>query len=95
MLLQKVESFNDYFMERCTTIDPGSELPLILVPNAALITGFSISDEKILNILRSLNSNKAHGRDDISVHMIKICDDALLLPLKLIFKSCMHHGFVS
>ena len=45
-----------------------------------------------MNIIRSLNPNKAHGLDDISVRMIKICDDALLLPLRLIFESCLTQG---
>ena len=88
----KAEIFNDYFIQQCTTIDTGSELPPTLVPNAPLLTDFSISDEKILNIIRSLNPNKAHGWDDISVRMIRICDDALLLPLTLIFESCMSQG---
>ena len=47
----KAEILNDYFIQQCTTIDTGSELPMILVPNAPLLTGFSISDEKILNII--------------------------------------------
>ena len=88
----KVEIFNDYFIQQCTTIDTGSELPPTSVPITSLLTGFSISDERILNIIRSLNPNKAHGWDDISVRMIKICDDALLLPLRLIFESCMTQG---
>ena len=88
----KAEIFNDYFIQQCTTINTGSELPPILVPNAPLLTDVSISDEKILNIIRSLNPNKAHGWDDISVRMIKICDDALLLPLSIIFESCMSQG---
>ena len=79
-------------MQQCTTIDTGSELPPTSVPNTSLLTDFSISDEKILNIVRSLNTNKAHGWDDISVRMIKICDDTLLLPLRLIFESCMTEG---
>ena len=66
----KVEILNDYFIQWCTTIDTGSELPPTSVPNTSLLTGFSISDEKILNIIRSLNPNKAHGWDDISVRMI-------------------------
>ena len=45
-----------------------------------------------MNIIRSLNPNKAHGWDDISIRMIKICDDALLLPLRLIFVSCLTQG---
>ena len=88
----KAEIFDDYFIQQCTTIDTGSELPLILVPNAPLLTSFSISDEKILNIIRSLNPNKARGWDDISVRMMKICDNALLLPLRIIFQSCMSQG---
>ena len=88
----KADVFNDYFTQQCTTIDTGSKLPPPSVPNTSLLTGFSISDDKILNIIRSLNPNKAHGWDDISVRMIKICDDALLLPLKLIFESCMTQG---
>ena len=88
----KVEIFNDYFIQRCTTIDTGSELPPILVPNTSLLTDLSISDEKLLNSIRSLNSNMAHGWDDISLRMIKICYDALLLPLGLKFESCMTQG---
>ena len=81
-----------YFIQQCTTIDTGSELPSTSIPNTSLLNGFSISVEKILNIIRSLDSNKAHGWDDISVRMIKMCDDVLLLPLRLIFEFCMSQG---
>ena len=50
------------------------------------------SDDKILKIIRQLNPNKAHGWDDISLRMVKLCDDALLLPLKLIFQNCSSQG---
>ena len=36
---------------------------------------------EILKIIRALNMNKAHGHDDISIRMIKICDESLLKPL--------------
>ena len=65
----KADIFNDYFIQQCTTIDTGSELPPSSVPNASLLTGFSLSDEKILNIIRYLHPNKAHGWDDISVRI--------------------------
>ena len=44
----------------------------------------------------SLNSNKAHGRDKISIQMLKICADTICKPLELIFKqalatSCINH----
>ena len=50
------------------------------------------SDEKILTIIRNLNPNKAHGWDEISVRMIKMCDASLVKPLKLIFEKCLSQG---
>ena len=88
----KAQIFNDYFVGQCTTIDTGSEVPSQLVYSAPPLTEFQISEEKILSIIRSLNPNKAHGWDNISVRMIKICDDSLVLPLKLIFENCLRRG---
>ena len=34
----------------------------------------SLTEHDILSIIRSLNSNKAHGWNDISTCMVKICD---------------------
>ena len=44
-------------------------------------------------ILRSLNPNKVHGWDDISVRKIKICDDSLVFPLKLMSKTVCDEVF--
>ena len=73
---EKAQLFNDYFIRQCTTIDTGSEIPHDMPVPVAVISEFSISDEKILNIIRSLNPNKAHGWDEISVRMIKLSDAA-------------------
>ena len=86
---EKAEIFYDYFIQQCTTIEIGSKLPPLFVLNIPLLTAFSISDDKILHIIRSLNPNKAHGCDGISVRMIKICDFALLLPPRLIVELCV------
>ena len=43
-------------------------------------------------IIRALNINKAHGRDDISIRMIKIGDSALLKPLSIIFSNSFKTG---
>ena len=89
---EKAQIFNEYFILQCTTIDTGSELPQDAPPPTSLISDFPISDEKILNIIRSLNPNKAHGWDEISVRMIKLSDAALVIPLKIIFKNCLRRG---
>ena len=89
---KKAQIFNDYFILRCTTIDTGSEAPHDLQADFSQLAEFSISDEKILTIIRNLNPNKAHGWNEISVRMIKMCDASLVKPLRLIFKNCLSQG---
>ena len=57
-----------------------------------MICDFEISEEKILNVIRSLNPNKAHGWDEISIRMIKLSDKSLVSPLKIIFTDCLRRG---
>ena len=89
---EKAQIFNDYFILQCTTINTGSEIPQDDPVTTTLISHFVISEEKILNIIRSLNPNKAHGWDEISVRMIKLSDASLVLPLKIIFTNCLRSG---
>ena len=42
--------------------------------------------------MRNLNINKAHGHDNISIRMLKICDFVLVEPLPLIYKNCINSG---
>ena len=92
---EKAQIFNDYFILQCTTINTGSDIPQDTPVTTTLISGFVISDEKILNIIRSLNPNKAHGWDEISARMIKLSDAALVLPLRIIFANCLRCGLFS
>ena len=50
-------------------------------------TSLDFNEEEILKITRALNIHKAHGHDDISIRMIKICDKSLLKPLILLFQN--------
>ena len=67
---EKAQIFNDYFLLQCTKIDTGSEIPQDGPVTVTLLNDFCISKEEILKIIRSLNPNKAHGWDEISVRMI-------------------------
>ena len=89
---EKAQIFNEYFILQCTTIDTGSEIPQHDPGTTTLIDEFIISEEKILNIIRSLNINKAHGWDDIAVRMIKLRDAALIIPLRVLFANCLRRG---
>ena len=79
---EKAQLFNDYFILQCTMINTGSEIPEHIPVTSTLINSFVISEEKKLQIITSLNPNKAHGWDEISVRMIKLSDAALVAPLK-------------
>ena len=56
------------------------------------LSTIDFSTDDILNIIRNLNPNKTHGRDMISIPMIKIYDTSICRPLKLIFQSCLENG---
>ena len=43
----------------------------------------------------NLNPNKAHGRDKISIRMLKICKNSTCMPLELIFNDCLANGIFS
>ena len=42
--------------------------------------------------MKTLDPAKAHGLDNISIKMIKICNDSITKPLKLIFEQSLKQG---
>ena len=48
-----------------------------------------------MELSRSLDSKKAHGCDDASISMLRICEEATALPLKLIYTNCLENGVYS
>ena len=90
----KANYFNSFFFaSQCTSLVNNSKLPdKITCNSAARLTSIKFDNNDILKIIRSLNINKAHGHDDISVRMIKMCDESLVQPLSLIFRGCIDTG---
>ena len=78
---EKVNIFKEFFSYQCTLLTNGSECPnqLILYSNKRL-SSVIFDDQDIFESTIALNINKAHGYDDISIRMIKICDSALVKP---------------
>ena len=72
--------FNNYFASQCTPIKNGSKLPNFSYKTKKILTLFDIKDDDILPIIKSLNLDKAHGWDQLSIRMIKTCGDALTFP---------------
>ena len=57
----KAKIFNDYFILQCSTLDTGSEIPDEVISDVPPLVNISISDEKLLKIIRSLNPKKRTG----------------------------------
>ena len=90
---EKANHFNDFFVSQCTPVSSNSTLPLVAtsLTNASL-SSVSFNDQDILKIIHFLNINKAHGYDDISIRLIKMCDSSIVRPLSIIFKNCLQSG---
>ena len=52
----------------------------------------TFSAEDIGKIIWSLNPNKAHAHDNLSIRMLKLCGDAICDPLQLIFNKALVSG---
>ena len=88
----KANIFNEFFVQMCSETLTSSTLPSFTPRSGALLQGFIINREKVLKFIRSLDSKKVHGCDEISIAMIKICDFSLVEPLCLIFEDCLETG---
>ena len=89
----KANYFDNLFASQCTPLVNNSKLPdKITYNSAARLTSIKFDNNDILKIIRSLNVNKAHGHDDISVRMIQMCDELLVQPLSLILRGCIDTG---
>ena len=85
----KANIFNDHFVEQCSLINNESTLATFVSRCNSSLSDVEITGEKILSIIRSLNVKKAHGCDDLSINMIKICDTEIVKPLYLIYMKCL------
>ena len=89
---EKAAIFNNYFAKQCTPFLTDSVLPPLAYHTNNRLSHFTITTEEVQNILKYLNVSKAHGPDDISAHMIKLCADEICEPLKIIFQTIIDTG---
>ena len=78
-----------FFSSICTPIQNTSYLPPVLHRTNARITSFFVTKEDILLIIKNFGSFNAHGWDNISIKMIKICGESTTVPLKIIFEQSL------
>ena len=93
---EKAELFNSFFSKQCSLINNGSTLPThiqYLTNNRLSFITFSQDD--IAKIIQNLDSGKAHGHDNISILMLKMCGSAIYKSLAIIFKQCVDTAIFS
>ena len=90
---EKTNHFKAFFTSQCTSISNDSVLPNTKrsVYNVDL-SSIQFEDQDILKIIRSLNYNKAHSYDNISIRLLIISNSSIVKPLSIIFKNCLQTG---
>ena len=68
---------------------PGIPISYSLPKCDKILSSVGIDRSKVLSLIRSLDSKKAHGCDDLSIAMLKIRDLAVVEPLSLIYEKCL------
>ena len=59
------------------------------------LSNISFTDNDIGKIIKSLDPNKAHGHDMMSIRILKICGHPIYKPLHLIFPASLDQGTFS
>ena len=69
-----------------------SELPPDMFHTDQRLENVNFDEGKLLSFIRALNVNKAHGWDEISIRMVKMCGESLVKPLINIFSHSLQSG---
>ena len=90
---EEAQLFNILFFKQCSLIPNNSSLPADVnyITDKRLST-VTFSARDIRKIIQNLDSSKAHGHDNLSIRMLKICGDSICLPLEMIFKQALLTG---
>ena len=90
---EKAELFHSFFAKQCSIIDNGSEIPSFLHPKTnQSLSNITFAEKDIEKVIQSLDPNKAHGHDMISIRMLKICGKSIIKPPLVIYKKCLEKG---
>ena len=87
---RKSDHFNNFFAWKCTPLENDNVLPTLLQHEfEAKFSKINFSNDQILKLLRALDITNAHGHDEISIRMLKLCDKSIITPLSILFQNCI------
>ena len=82
-----------FFAFKCTPLINNKALPNSFdYISTARLPSINFNNGDIMKIIKSLKVNKAHGHDDISIRMIRLCGQLTVKSLSIIFKNCIDNG---
>ena len=85
--------FNSFFADQCSPISNRNVLPSELpLWTDSKLPSCNFTKDDTLRIINNLDPNKAHGPDEISICILKICGDSVCRSLNIIFKTCLCTG---
>ena len=90
---EKRRCFLILVLQQCSLISNSSKLPShikYLTDNCLSFVSFS--HDKIAKVIQNLDPNKAHGQDNISIRMVKVCGTSIYKPLEIVFNQCLETG---
>ena len=86
---EKAKLFNDHFSKQCKPNVNDSTLPPFTSLTNTFLSNIAFYDADISALLKKIDPSKANGPDMITGKMIRLCDDSIALPLRLIFTNIL------
>ena len=86
-MMKKPIFLTNIFSSQCNPLPNDSKLPETYITETKL-SSFNIGDEDTYKIIKTLDIYEAHGHDEVSIRMLKLCDKSIVKPLSIIFNNC-------
>ena len=80
---EKAKHLNDFISQQCKPIINGC------VFTDKGIDDITLQSDEIISLIRNLNPNKAPGSEEISGQRLLLCDNSVVLPLKMLFQNIL------
>ena len=91
--LEKANLFNEFFSKQCQPLQNNSTLPKSNTYHTEnRLNDITFDNEKLLKIIQSLDANKAHGYDGVSIRMLELSSPSIIKPLSNVFQNFLKSG---
>ena len=88
----KAELLAEHFSSKMSTDDPERQPPRLTRLCDQSLDTLVVDEAVVSGLLRTVNTKKAPGPDDVSPFLLKHCAEALSKPLTHIFRQCLSSG---